>query len=344
MSWLNNRKVILSIFAAIGWVCLSGGRQFQKIESQLSERYLRDYANQGEQREGVGARRRTTGDNYLIVTLVVPDKTDLEQLCSSMGTLKMIEGAHEAPVFVFHLEDDPPPDQKEYLQECTERAVYFPIIDLDDYPAGFVPDPSHVGYKDNYIYSQMHRFWTSTIWDHPAIVPYDVIMRIDQDTCFAERSATLPGFDRTSRKYHSQYFTGAYELNIERVGGMFDFAKDYLDKIDLIPRYTVLWQKVLATKAKVNSVPKFQDTFESIDKLFMQSEEVRYWHRNLTDTPPYGYFTMGWTDDAERFLTAAMFGTPSSIDTSVVPGFVQKDLNQKKYHPKICNQVKAVSK
>ena len=126
------------------------------------------------------------------------------------------------------------------------------------------------------------------------------------------------------------------ELNMNHLRGMFEFADKYMKNTTSFPRIGEMWQKILYTHTYIGTLPTFQDSFEVSRKSFMQKDEVRQWHYALTDLPPYGYFTEGWNVDAERFLTLAMFGTQSSLNTEMVPGFVQKSLAIDRKHPGVC--------
>ena len=117
---------------------------------------------------------------------------------------------------------------------------------------------------------------------------------------------------------------------------MYQLAQAHMLENNMIPRHSFLWQRVTNTMAALDTLPSFQDSFEVVRRDFMLRPEVRAWHHKLTDEEPWGYFTKGWNVDGERFLTMAMFGTPSSIDTTPVPGFVYKDLMRDVRHHKIC--------
>jgi hypothetical protein len=263
---------------------------------------------------------------------MVTPKTSLDDLCKSMKTLVNAQGSLTAPVLIFHLEDEPDDERKTFFRKCSDRPVYFPILDLDDFPVGFDRVPG----KD-YTEAQINRFWTTGIWNHPSLQPYDVIMRIDQATCISTPSYTLPQFKSPYFNYHSQYFPGTVEVNPLNLSGMFDYVQNYIAQNDLrLDQNVKMWQKVLNTHESVQSLPNFIKSFEVTRKSFMQREDVAAFHYALTDLPPYGYFTQGWNTSAERYLTSSIFGTRSSIDLSIVPGFIQKNLALGVTNDKIC--------
>lgn len=289
-----------------------------------------DTVNNIQQSDG-SIDRRTQAVSPAIVTLVT-DQSQVNDLCDSMKTLVNIQGNTQAPVLIFHLENEPSDQQKEFLSSCTDRNVYFPIVDLDDYPEGFIPDPE-VDYTD----AQINRFWTTGLWEHPALGDrYDFIMRIDGEACFAIPNAMLPNLATPYQNYHSHYFPGTVELNPRRLNGMFDFAFQYMKDNQISNHYPQLWTKIAKTHEAAQTLPTFKSEFEIVRVSFMRSQQVRDFHTALTELPPYGYFTHGWNDEAERFLTAALFGSPSSIYTEPVPGFIQKSRAMGKLHEKAC--------
>lgn len=160
-------------------------------------------------------------------------------------------------------------------------------------------------------------------------------MAIDHDTCFTMRFVKVP-FLNSFQNYHSQYFAGAIELNPLSLSSLYTFTTQYMDENNLVPKYTGLWTRIQNTATAVQSLPVFQDSFEIVRKSFMLRDDVKAFHHALTDSPPYGYFTHGWTADNERFLTAAIFGTKSNVITKVVPGFIQKDLDRGIKHDQAC--------
>mmetsp|Transcript_2114 Transcript_2114/g.2982 ORF Transcript_2114/g.2982 Transcript_2114/m.2982 type:complete len:341 (-) Transcript_2114:33-1055(-) len=280
----------------------------------------------------IDTKRRTQALSPAIVTLVTP-LTNLDDLCATLRTLENAEGSTTAPLLIFHVEETPSLENQEYLNSCTDRSVHYPLIGMDDFPQGFEPVDGV-----DYTRAKINRFWTTGIWNHIAASPYDVIMRIENDACFSRSSAHLPDFSKSTHNYHSQYFAGTVDLNPFRLQGMYEFAVNYMKQNNLLPAYTELWQKVLFTNSKTGSIPNFQDSYEIARKSFMTREDVAAWHYALTELPPYGYFTQGWNVHAERFLTASIFGTKSSVDHSYVPGFVQKNLGQDIRYHEICTR------
>jgi len=265
-----------------------------------------------------------------VIVVLIHENTRLDDLCLSMKTLVNVKGSDTAPVLAFHLRTTPELEQQIILQQCTTRSVLFAVVDIDTFPVGFVPEEGV-----DYSSAQINRFWTSGIWKHKAMHSFNLIMKIDHDTCFAMKT-DLPNFSTPYHKFKSHYFPGTVELNPVRLEGMHEFALEYMADHNMDPTHETLWQKVHFTYHSQKTVPNFQDSFELVRKDFMLRADIYEWLNALTDLPPYGYFNEGWNVNAERFLTMAMFGSKSAIDLQIVEGFLEKDLNTGRRNHEIC--------
>lgn len=273
---------------------------------------------------------RSLSENDEVLVTMVSETTLIDDLCKSMRSLINVQGSLTAPIIIFSSTDLSVADRS-FLDSCTERNVSFTSLDLD-FPTGFAPETN-----TDYTNSKINRFWTTTIWTHSALEGYNIIMRFDDDTCFTLPDPDLPHFKSDFNNYHSHYFPGNVELNAKRLDGMYGLADSYMTENEFQPTHAALWQRIEYTHSATVSLPNFQDSFEVVRKDFMLRDDVVAWHNTLTETAPFGYFTQGWNVDAERFLTMAMFGTTSSVDNSLVPGYMQKNLAAGKRHPKVCS-------
>ena len=165
-----------------------------------------------------------------VITVLISTDTHMEELCHSLRSLRNVRGNMKAPVLTFHLED-PTDATKDFLKGCTTRQVLFATLDMNDFPEGFEPEPD----KD-YTNSLINRFWTTKIWEHPALAPFDIVMRFDHDSCFSSILPNVPGFSSPHQVYSSQFFPGTYELNIRRLKGMFENVVEYLYEYHIQPR------------------------------------------------------------------------------------------------------------
>jgi len=161
-------------------------------------------------------------DRLVIVTIVTKDKSDVNQLCNALESLIFLQGDADylSPVLVFH-EGDLTDEQLERIVLSTNRPVGFPYFDSSSFPRAFnhkkfmnsisVSSSSSLHFfgtsktstsktktqlQDTLGYKQMLRFWISGLWKHPSIKAYDIIMRIDSDSCFKEVNNHLPSFEK----------------------------------------------------------------------------------------------------------------------------------------------------
>jgi hypothetical protein len=269
--------------------------------------------------------KSSSHDKALIVA-VVSEKTSIPDLCDSMKTLKMLKGTDSAliPVLIIYTSDVPIPTN---LSKCTKRAMTFHPTELV-LPSGFTPTEG-----TDYSSALLNRYWTTQIWEEQVFNDYEIIMAIDDDTCFTVPDETMPYLGK-HHDYHSQHFVGNH--NSILFPGLFEFTEAYMKKYDLTVRNPDMWNKVLQSSNTEHSLPVFQDSFEIIRKSFMLRPDVKSFHKALTETDEFGYFTKGWTSDVERFLTAAIFGTANSIETKAVTGFIQKDLERNVRNAQAC--------
>jgi len=277
--------------------------------------------------------RMVVEQSAAVIVSVVHRDTNMDELCLSIRTLRNIQGNLSAPVHVFHLGDVQVAAREanqNFLQACTDRQVYSDVIDTSTFPEGF----DKVEGRD-YLYSFVNRFWTTQIWEHPALEPYEIIMRIDHDVCFSMPNSDLPTFTNPNHDYFSHHFPGTVESNRGN-HALYDFSHDYIVEHELVVGHEALWQIVDFTHNDNGSLPTFINSFEVVRKSFMLRSDVKDWHNALTEKSPYGYFSHGWSAGAERFMTMAIFGTPSSVDDTNIPGFLQKSLVAGVSNHKVC--------
>jgi len=295
-------------------------------------------ANRGmmalEESSTAGGTRTLVDQAPAVIVAVIHRDTDLSELCLSMRTLSNIQGSLTAPVHIFHLghvQKSVREENKIFLQSCTDRHVYSNVVDTSTFPTGFVPEDGR-----DYFSSFINRFWTTQIWEHPALEPFEIIMKIDDDVCFSMPNSDLPYFKSSHHDYFSHHFPGTVELNRGNLDNMYEYSHNYIVENELVVGHEALWQIVDYTHKDTEGLPTFVYSFEVVRKSFMLRSDVYDWHHALTEMPPYGYFSRGWTAGAERFLTMAIFGTPSSVDGTLVRGFLQKNLGSGNSHDKVC--------
>lgn len=266
----------------------------------------------------------------VVAALLANRQEDIEDLCLALRSLVLLKGDldkdHKAPVIVFQ-EGDISDTSKQYLVHCTDRLIAFPFVDFTSFPSGFdmtiEGNRFQVKGRSTWGYYQMIRFWITRIWDHPALKPYEIIMRIDSDSCFNEVNAYLPRLKHDHLMYHSQYV--GLEDGKEYVKGLLDFAEQYLESVQRVPKNVLLWEFIRTTWDHHQTLPLFMTNMEVSRKSFMLRPEVKHWHEALTEREPFGVMRKRWGDADIRFLTAAMFMGHDEVLTERAPGYRHKE-------------------
>lgn len=266
----------------------------------------------------------------VIAVLLANRERDIEELCLVLRSLVLLKGDKDkdfkAPVLVFQ-EGDISDKTKGYLVQCTDRLIAFPFVDFKAFPTGFdmkiEGERFEVKGRSEWGYYQMIRFWLTRIWDHPALKPYETIMRIDSDSCFNEVNEYLPNFKHKHLMYHSQYV--GLEDGKQYVLGLLGFAEDYLKQVERVPRNVVLWDFIKSTWNLNQTLPLFMTNMEVSRKSFMHRPEIRHWHEALTEREPFGVMRKRWGDADIRFLTAAMFMGHDEVLTERASGYRHKE-------------------
>lgn len=285
-------------------------------------------------------RLQDTGEiedyNPVIVILITED-TRLHDLCLSIKTLVNAKGDLDAQILAFHVESTPTLEQQNALVLCSQRQISFALMPLGEsatFPDGFIPTDGV-----DYTSAHINRFWSSGIWNHKLLKNFNIIMKIDDSSCFSIENDHLPNFKNPiAHKYKAHIFPGTVEQNSVPVQGMHQFALDYMKSNSMIPNHSELWQRIHYTFHEVRNLAKFEDSFEVVNKNFMMNADVSAWLTALTDGEPYGYYNNAWNVESERILTMAMFGSKTTVDTTTVPGFVEKDNARNRPHDKICTE------
>ena len=236
-----------------------------------------------------------------------------------------------APVLIFH-EGDLTPEQIKVIRDATNRPIAFPVIDLSVFPNGFDPEGPvqnappgfEVANRRPWGYYQMIRFWITRIWEHDAIQRFDVIMRMDSDSCFTEPNEYLPQMLHNHLVYQSQYVGTEPPPGRPYIEGLYDFATNYLAKNNKLPGNSLLWQFIQTTWNSQNTLPLFRTNFEIVKRNFMQRPDVKQWHMALTEGEPYGVLRYRWGDAVIRFFDAAIFACDKTTLTIKPDGYNHK--------------------
>jgi len=276
------------------------------------------------------------GTGSVICILVSNRPKDVEDIQVALKSLAFLQGEQNrdlplAPVLVFH-EGDLTKKQMKSIRDATGRPIAFPTVDLTSFPPGFEPDAPvsnappgfEVANRKPWGYYQMIRFWLTTIWDHPAIQRFDVIMRMDSDSCFTEPNAYLPQMLHDHLVYQSQYVGTEPPAGRPYIEGLYEFATSYLEGVHKFPGNAMLWQFIQTTWKEQNTLPLFRTNFELSKLSFMQRTDVKKWHKALTEEEPYGVLSYRWGDAVIRFFDAAIFATDETTLTMKPDGYNHK--------------------
>lgn len=255
-----------------------------------------------------------------IGTLVSNSTNDVKNLCNALDSLKHLGDAamdHSADILVFH--DGLSTQQIQHLTTCvtsSNRTIQFPHVGYSfttDFPPSFDHENATPNWqkRDKWSYQQMIRFWITKIWFHPALQGYSTLMRLDSDACWTSDTNIVPTL-LDNKVYHANIRKRDSVCN-----GFRDFVVNYVKDNHVRPKNRRLyWRAVLR-----HDCPSFYNNFEISNIRFMKQPEVVKWHQALTEEPPFGVFMERWGDAMERFVTFALFATPSELDETKPRGY-----------------------
>lgn len=267
-----------------------------------------------------------------IVTLVTNLDKDIKELETALKSLAFLEGDNPnfpTPVLVFNEGDLSAAQIHTIVESSSDRPIAFPVAQLfTDFPEGYEDKdpvfPLSFNNRKKWGYYHMIKFWISDIWKHPALKPFEVIMRIDSDSCFKEPNHYLPFFAHEHLVYQSQY-VGYEAERAKYIKGLYEFVRAYMSKHNIVPRNPMLWQFVASAHDASESLPVFQTNLEISHKSFMQRREVAKFHKAVTEEEPFGVFRYRWGDAVVRFVTVALFAEDGYVMNSRIPGYYHKD-------------------
>ena len=268
----------------------------------------------------------------VIVILTTNTEKDVGDTQIALRSLEFLSGdidpARPAPILIFNEGDLREEQTQTLIESAGKRPISFPYIDFREFPEGL--DLKHDGQKFNvkgrknpWGYHQMIRFWVTRLWTHPAIENFDIIMRMDSDSCFKSPNEFLPGFRNEDVIYHSQFV--GMESGANYMDGLIDHAEKFLVKYHQGPGNEMLWRYAKAVWESKQTLPLFMTNFEVTRKSWMQRNIIMRWHESLTEEKPYGVFTHRWGDAVTRFVMVSLFALNFEIDTSYADGYFHKD-------------------
>lgn len=277
-------------------------------------------------------------DRAVIAMLTTNTTKDVDDAKTALKSLDFLHGDVDsdkpAPVLIFH-EGNLNETQKHDLIKSCPRPISFPIVNFTDYPEGLDLSLEGMGKKfvvegreNPWGYHQMIRFWITTIWRHPALEPFEIVMRMDTDSCFKGINEFLPGFRNEDIVYHSQF------VGVEHVSafmdGLMDHAKQFLHRYHKAAGNPMLWRYAAINWEVSKTLPLFMTNFEVSRKSWMRKNIVMRWHESLTEEEPWGVFTHRWGDAVTRYLMVALLAMNYEVDTSYPDGYFHKENCEKK--------------
>ena len=267
----------------------------------------------------------------VIAFLTTNTTKDIDDTQTALKSLVFLHGDVDAdflaPVLIFS-EGNLKDTQKLKLAQSTNRPISFPVVDFKEFPPGLDLDADGMKFKvkgreNLWGYHQMIRFWITRVWHHPAIEPYEIIMRMDSDSCFKGVNEVLPGFLNDDIVYHSQFV--GLESGSGFLTDLMDHSERFLKRYNKMAGNPMLYRYAKLTWESKKTLPLFMTNFEVSRKSFMLKNIVMRWHESLTEEKPYGVFTHRWGDAVTRYLMAAMIAMNYQLDTNYPDGYFHKE-------------------
>ena len=159
---------------------------------------------------------------------------------------------------------------------------------------------------------------------HAAYCRFEFVMRMDSDSCFNAPNTYLPHMMHDHLVYHSQFVGVESDAGKTYLNGLFDFAKEYLARVNKFPGNPMLWHYITTSWDYKQTLPVFRTNLEVSSKTFMLRKDVALWHQALTEQEPFGMFRFRWGDAVTRFLEAAIFATDETTLTIRASGYEHK--------------------
>lgn len=298
----------------------------------LWEKYNDPYYNlvEGGKTAPILSKYEQGGSAIAVVT--TNNENDVENLKRALQSLKFLTGddpERPAPVVIFH-EGDLSPDQMNAIIASTNRPITFPQVDLKSLPFGF--DPKDAPQEDIRRY-QMDRFWLTKVWTHPSLSPYEVIMKIDTDSCFMENNDLLPNLPNRHAMYMAEY--EGLEMERAHAEGLWAWSGEWMNGQDRVPGNPLAWHFCRTTTELHGTIPKVRPHLEVFVKRFMHQCYHYQFMAALTEDEPFLLFNKKWSYGAIRYLMTAVLA--GNHDFALVPqrGVAHQEMCQPEAYAKL---------
>lgn len=302
----------------------------ENVENEFPTRDNLEYFNLNEDGTKAPILSKYKKGGPVITALVPNNEKDIDELKYALKSLKFFEKDNKeypAPVLIFN-EGDLSNEVQQSLADCTTRPVGFPLVDFTEFPENFNPDDEktefYVGGRRTWGYYQMIRFWVTGIWMHSALEPYEIVVRIDSDSCFMEPNPDLPYLPTPQAVYYSQYV--GFESDSKFVQGLWDKVNEWVEAKGITIANPMFWHFAEQTWNLKQTLPVFRTNFEASRKSFMMRSDVIEFHEMLTEKQPFGVFRHRWGDAVTRFLLVSIFSESDKVVISRAPGYGHKEL------------------
>eukprot|EP00980_Cylindrotheca_fusiformis_P017258 scaffold5341_cov93-Cylindrotheca_fusiformis.AAC.1 len=258
-----------------------------------------------------------------MVTLISNFTSDVRGISNAIEQLHPRDS--NIPILIFH-QGDVTEEQQEYIRaKNSARHVEFPVQpDFDKFPPIFNPSletPSFVK-RSKWGYQHMCRFWISLVWHHPALEPFDSILRIDADSCSEpspnKSNSTMLKWKTLNLVYHAN---PPIVNDVWPNHGLWEFVLHYMQIHNLQPKNPTLFHLAEQSWNESKRLPMFRNNLE-VDRLafFRSSGPVQEFQKYVANNVEF--YRNRWGDAPIRFLTMAIFATPDQLDISeIIPGY-----------------------
>ncbi|CAF1524368.1 unnamed protein product [Adineta ricciae] len=195
----------------------------------------------------------------------------------------------------------------------TKRQITYYNIDAiyTTFPKGFDPYREEPTWskRGKWNYHHMCRFWFKLIFDIPLINKYEFVMRLDSDSKLVGVWFNVFDFMRNQSAVN---FANIEQADTEGIlPGLMKlktFTYEYINKTGIVPKNPVR----LARAFDIPFHIRLHNTNFDISKTeFFKSKPVTHWINAVDET--YGIFRYRWGDHVLKYLTTAIFATPSEV-------------------------------
>ena len=250
----------------------------------------------------------------------------VQELAPKIALLdKSISDNMSSDIIIFHT-GYPLKAQMQAIAAVTKRQIIFHNVDeaFTSFPEGFNPyleDPTWRK-RGKWGYHHMCRFWFKLILNIPLVLEYEYLMRLDDDSKILGVWFNIFQF-MMDRK--AVYFANVEEADsnsgLPGLMNLKTFTFDYKEKYQIIPTNPARLARAFDIP---NHIRLYNTNFDVIKVAFFNQPRIRHWTDAVDAT--FGIFKYRWGDHVLRYITTALFATPSEV-------LLRTDFNLPYCHP-----------